>query len=214
MISSLQAILFGQPNAALLGDEARFDLMCRHISRVADIAEVLGANVLVFGAPRSRQLEGLARNEAHRLGRERFRLLGEMLAGRPVTIGIEPVPAFYGGEFLTSAHEVIEMVKEVGLPTVQVHLDTGCVKLNGDSISGAIRAAAEYLCHFHVSEPDLDDFSAPRADHASAAQALKLRNYAKWIAIEMREPREASLELLERSVGWVLHTYFGASALE
>jgi sugar phosphate isomerase/epimerase len=206
-VSSLQAILFGKPNATLLGDGDSFRLMLEHMATVADIAETLGAGVLVFGAPRNRLRGALRENEALELARERFGQLGDLLERRPVVIGIEPVPPTYGGDFLTSAQSVLGMVESVGHRSIRVHLDTGCVKLGGDAIADAIHAAGDRLCHFHAAEPNLGDFAAPAMDHAAASKALGEVHYQGWIAIEMREAPTEPLKAVEQAIRWVSDTY-------
>lgn len=206
-ISSLQAILFGKPEATLLGDGASFHEMLTHLQRVADMADTLGAGVLVFGAPRNRLRGALSEDAAAALARDRFRALGEALAGRPLVVGIEPVPAVYGGDFLTSAASVVSLIQAVDHPHIRVHLDTGCVKLGGDSIALAIAAAGDLLCHFHASEPKLAPFHRPVADHGAAAKALQATDYGGWVAIEMLEAPTEALLAAETAVRWVRGTY-------
>lgn len=207
VVSSLQAVLFGKPDAILLGNEAGFRRMLDHVKYVADIAEALGARVLVFGAPRNRSRGAMAEPEALALGRERLSYMGDILLGSSVVIGIEPVPEIYGGDFLTSAQEVIDMVTAVGHPNVGVHLDTGCVKLGGGSIADAIGAAGTKLCHFHAAEPNLGNFSAPAMDHEAAGRALHAGGYRRWVAIEMREAASDALKAVEQAVRWVHRAY-------
>jgi D-psicose/D-tagatose/L-ribulose 3-epimerase len=207
VVSSLQAILYGRPNATLLGDASAFRAMQDHLTKVADIAEILGASVLVFGAPRNRLRGQLSEDVAMSMARERFAMLGSILHGRPIIMGIEPVPELYGGDFLTSAVSVLDMVHSVDHANIRVHLDTGCVKLAGDAIATAIYSAGDKLCHFHAAEPNLDNFTFPVADHDAAGSALHNQDYRGWIAIEMRETPTASLDAVERAVRWVRRTY-------
>jgi D-psicose/D-tagatose/L-ribulose 3-epimerase len=206
-VSSLQAILFGKPTALLLGDDNGFRIMLDHMSFVADIAEMLGARALVLGAPRNRSRGDRTENDALELGRERLSQLGEALQNRPVVIGIEPVPPVYGGDFLTSARSVIDMVDSMRCTNIRVHLDTGCVKLGGDAIAEAIHAAGKKLCHFHAAEPDLGNFAVPVMDHVAASKALRDEKYEGWIAIEMRESPTDPLKAVEQAVRWVSNTY-------
>jgi len=209
-VSSLQAILFAKPDARLLDDSASFDEMVTHLKRVADMADTLGAGVMVFGAPRNRLRGALAEETALALARDRFRALGDALTGRPLVLGIEPVPANYGGDFLTSAQSVVSLVHAVDHPHIRVHLDTGCVKLGGDSIALAIAAAGNLLCHFHASEPKLASFEQPVADHEAAAKALHATGYGGWVAIEMLEAPADALRAAESAVRWVRRTYGSA----
>jgi len=184
--SSLQAIFFGKPEAQLLSDSGKFAFMCEHIDRLADIAAELGAEVAVFGAPKNRQRGNLESSEAFKIAIERFIQLGEICQGR-MKIGIEPVPEFYGSDFIQTAGEDLELVKAINHPSIGLHLDTGCVFLGGNAIDIAIHDGAPYLIHFHIAEPELSDFSSPKADHDLAAKALRDCQYDRWLSIEMKE---------------------------
>lgn len=189
-VSSLQAIFFGKPDAQLLASAEVFALMCEHIDKLADIAAELGGEVAVFGAPKNRIRGDLSPEVAFELAVERFRKLGDICQGR-MKIGIEPVPAFYGSDFIQTAAEDLAVVQAIDHPAIGLHLDTGCVFLAGDAIDTAIHNGAKQLIHFHVAEPELASFVSPQAHHESAAKALHTINYDQWISIEMKETSNA-----------------------
>lgn len=207
VVSSLQAILYGLDRPQLLGDEPRFQLMRDHLTMVADIAAQLGGRVMVFGSPRNRIRGTTASSDAWRIARDRLRIIAETVATAGAIVGIEPVPAAYGGDFLGSWRDVLKMVREVDHTGIRVHLDTACVMLEGDSIGEAVAATKDWLAHFHAAEPQLVPFNAPIADHAAAAAALKAAHYDKWISIEMREQPEDPLAAVSQAVGTVQRLY-------
>lgn len=206
--SSLQAIYFGKPEAQLLGEEANFVAMLEHTRRVAEFSQALGAKVAVFGAPKNRSRGDRPLEEAVELAALRFRILGEAVSPFGLTLGIEPVPAYYGGDFLPSAEEVTAMVRRVDHPNIRLHLDTGCVMLGGGDIGEAVRLGADVLAHMHAAEPDLGGYEAPVSPHLPAARALHEARYDRWIAIEMREPPNNPLERIETAVRYVRATYW------
>jgi sugar phosphate isomerase/epimerase len=206
-VSSLQAILFGLPDLQLLGEGKAFTGLLDHMRRVADIAAALGAGPLVFGSPRNRLTMGMPAGEAWNRARDRLRELGEIVAHADAVIGIEPVPAIYGGEFLASWHDVLQMVQDVDHPAVQVHLDTGCVTLGGDAIGEAIRTSSRWLAHFHAAEPQLAAFTNPAPAHTEAAEALKEVGYSRWMSIEMREQSDTPLQAIETAVQFAKSIY-------
>lgn len=207
--SSLQAIYFGKPEVQLLGDEPSFDALLEHTRKVAEFGEALGARVAVFGAPKNRSPGDRSMAEALALGEERFRRLGEAVRSHGLTIGIEPVPAHYGGDFLPTAEEVTAMVRRVDHPNIRLHLDTGCVMLGGGDIAEAVRAGADVLAHMHAAEPDLADFTSPVSPHAEAAGALRDAAYDGWVVIEMRQPADNPMERIETAVRYARATYWG-----
>ncbi len=206
--SSLQAIFFGRPDAQLLGDAAAFARMCEHTRRVSEIALELGAAVAVFGAPRNRARGDMPAEQAFSLAVERLRALGDITAPAGLTLGMEPVPAHYHGDFLMRAGETMDIVRAADHPAIRLHLDSGCVMLGGDSIATAIEQGAALLAHMHMAEPDLAGFTAPRADHAGASEALRAIGYDGWLAIEMREAPGAALQEVATAIRFARATYF------
>ena len=206
-VSSLQAIFYGVPGAALLGDAVGFQVMSDHMRQVAEVAAILGAEVMVYGAPSTRLRGDLSLESARALAAHRFAVLADIAEPFGLTIGIEPVPQAYGGDFLTSAFDVIELVREIRHPVVRLHLDTGCVLLAGDEIDDAIREGFAWLGHFHVAEPQLGDFSMPEAKHSLAARALRQHGYAQWLAIEMRAHTPDTIGTLRNAINYVTATY-------
>jgi sugar phosphate isomerase/epimerase len=205
-ISSLQAIFFGKPDAQLLANAEGFNIMCGHVDKLADIAAQLGAEVAVFGTPKNRLRGELANEAAFELATERFRKLGDICQGR-MKIGIEPVPAFYGSDFIQTAKEDLALVQAVNHSAIGLHLDTGCVFLASDSIDVAIHEGASQLIHFHVAEPELATFTSPKANHLLASEALQAIKYDRWLSIEMKESANA-IKAVAEAVEFVKNTYF------
>ncbi len=206
-ISSLQAIFYGCRGLALLGPASDFAAMADHMRRVAEIAETLGASVAVFGAPGCRLRGAMPVAEANALAAERLRVLGDIAAPAGLTIGMEPVPARYGADFLNHAAEVVALAQACGHPAIGTHLDTACVTLAGDDPAAAIRLANGGIVHYHAAEPDLAGFETPHCDHAAAGSALRAVGYDKWLVIEMREVPSQSPIQLRSALRFVLKTY-------
>lgn len=206
-VPSLQAILFGVEGVALLEGEEAFERLLEHLRRVAGIAQAFGAGVAVFGSPRQRSRGALPEAEAFALGAARLRRCAEACweEGR-LALGLEPVPAAYGGDFLPTWQECLAMVETVSHPGLRLHLDTGCVRLGGGDIAEAIAAGRAVLAHFHAAEPGLAGFAAPVAAHAEAAQALRAAGYAGWVSLEMREDPDWRA-LVPQAVAFVRDTY-------
>ena len=185
-VSSLQAILYGKPEFQLLGDKSNFQLFKEHIWKVSEIAVTLGADVAVFGAPLNRIKGEMSYDDAFQLSVDRLSIIGETI-NESMILGIEPVPAIYNSDFLQSADEVRNLVKSINHPSIRLHLDTACVKLQNDDIGEEIKKGRDVLCHFHISEPNLSDFSSPVADHETAAKYLNELTYQGWVCIEMNQ---------------------------
>ncbi len=132
VVSSYQAIFFGRSDLQLLGDNGSFEKMKEHTVRVAQIAEQLsGGGVGVFGAPRNRRRGALDEQDAFDLGVERFGRLAEAIAPYGFVLGLEPAPAEYEGDYLQTTTACAQMVRAVSHPSLQLHIDTGCLELAG-----------------------------------------------------------------------------------
>ncbi len=205
-VCSLQAILFGRPDVQLLADEAAFEALAEHMRQVAEVAEALGAGVAVLGAPRNRTRGAMPPAEAEALAAERLRVLGGIAAPAGLVIGLEPVPARYGADFMLRAAEVRRVVAAADHPAVRTHLDCACVTLGGDDIGTEVAATGAGLAHYHAAEPDIGPFDAPAPAHGQAAAALEGIGYGGWVVVEMRE-QPSGLQAVERAVRFAAQAY-------
>ena len=149
--------------------------------------------------------------EAVELAAERFRKLGDIAQQGGLTIGIEPVPSRYGADFLTSYADVVDMARRADHAHVRAHLDSACVYLGGDDIAQAVVAAAPWLAHYHIAEPDLTGFADPVCDHDAAASALARVGYAGRIVIEMKQADDP-LASLREALDFARRRYFAPPA--
>ena len=69
---------------------------------------------------------------------------------------------------------------------IRLHFDTGGMHLSGEDAFGMIQRYAGLALHFHASEPHLQAFAAPVAEHAASAEALRQVGYNGYVSIEMR----------------------------
>ena len=202
-IPSFQALLFGKPDLQLLGDKRVFSALKAHMQYVAELAATAGAGVMVFGAPGNRLLLGHSVEAGEKIARDRLRELSEIVWDYGVAIGLEAVPADYGGEMITDYRTSLDIVQVVAHPGLVFHLDAACTWLAGDSPAEAILASTKAIRHFHISQPQLGDFSEPADYHRGAGDALARMDYQGWVSIEMREtatPKESIQLAIEEAM--------------
>lgn len=207
-IPAMQSLLFGLAHLNVFGDAATKSALLSHFERLFPVARALGVRTLVFGSPRNRDRSGLTDTEASVQAVDFFRRVAERAHPCGLTLCLEPNPPQYGANFVTGWREALALVEAVDTPGFGLHLDTGCIHMNGDDPAQAIRESGDAICHFHVSEPQLADFSSPVVDHHSAARSLRDIGYQGWISIEMR-CGEAPLATLDAALGFVADTYLG-----
>jgi sugar phosphate isomerase/epimerase len=185
-VSSLQAILFGQPELRLFGSDRDREALFEHLVLCADLAIGLAAEQLVFGAPKNRGLCGRSPDDAFRIAREFFRRAGCYYAARGLCLCLEPNPRQYVCDFAVDSSEAAALVYDVDSPGFGLHLDTGCLYLAGEDPAEAIRNHSGILRHFHVSEPFLAGLDSRVVDHKPVFEALEAICYRGWVALEMR----------------------------
>lgn len=185
-VSSLQAILFGKPECKLFGSDEDRQSLFDHLALCADLAAGLGAANLVFGAPKNRSLCGKSEADAFQIACEFFRAVGSYFDTRGLCLCLEPNAPQYGCEFVTDSAQASRLIRAVDSGGFRLHLDTGCMHLAGEDPVQAIRAHADILRHFHVSEPFLGSFDNPTVVHRKVSQALEEVGYSNWVTLEMR----------------------------
>lgn len=206
-ISSFQAFLYGRPELQLLGDQASYAALCEHMRKVCQLASVAGAKVLVFGAPKNRLLLGHTNESARALALGRLSELAEIAEKNNVSLGLEAVPRVYGAEFISSYQESLALVREINRPGLVFHLDTGCTWMQSDDIGLAIQESAAEIVHFHISQPNLSDFSEATPYHSVAADGLARVGYDRWLCIEMLETADPEKSVTD-AVKFVKNFYF------
>lgn len=190
---ALQAVLFDRSGLALFGSPAECQALVRHLARVAELADALGAPVVVLGAPKVRDRAALAPDEAMEQAAELLREVGKVYASQGVRLCIEPNPTVYGCNFVTTSGEGAALVARCMSAGVGLHLDAAGMHLAGEEPAEAVRGLAGRFAHFHASEPQLGRFDTPVVDHAAVGQALRGACYGGWVSLEMRpQPDEAA----------------------
>jgi D-psicose/D-tagatose/L-ribulose 3-epimerase len=205
-IPALQAILFEKPNCKLFGTGEERQALAEHLNRCADLAVALGAKSLVFGAPKNRDRNGLTYEAAFAIAHDVFSAAGAYYRSQGVALCLEANPPQYACTFVTNSVEAAALVRSVNSPGFRLHLDTACLFLAKEDICTAIERNLDILAHFHVSEPNLGDFSAPIIDHARVANCLESAGYAKSISLEMREA-PAVIPALRQALRYLASTY-------
>lgn len=196
-VPAFQAILFGHPEFKVF-DPACHAAFVEHLRGIARVGALLGARVLVYGAPKSRQRRSLSWTEAMERAAEFFRKAGECVAAEGCVLGLEANPVEYQCDFLTNTADLVDFVKYVDSPGVKVHFDVGAVTMNNGNLAEEIRRAAPFV-HFHVSAPMLGNVADDACDFATAFRELDAIGYKDWVSLEMGRS-EPELENLERAL--------------
>lgn len=188
---SMQSLLFGLPEAHLFGGESARKLFESGMRQAIELAGRLSIPNVVFGSPQQRRVPSdLPMSQALNEATEVFRRLGDLADRAGTKISIEPNPAAYGTNFLTSLEEASLFVKHVNHPAVVSILDLGAMRMNDtyETASSAVPGLLACLNHVHVSEPHLAPAPADVTSLVPVILALDNSGYDKYVSIEMRRP--------------------------
>ena len=188
---SMQSLLFGTTRAQLFGTPAECAALEAGIERAIALAALLGIPNLVFGSPRNRAYpDGMSRDAALDHAAIVFARLGDKARAAGTVLALEPNPASYGTNFLTTLAEAADFVTRLAHPGVTLNYDIGAL-LAADQAAqaGALYTAASgRVSHVHVSEPELAPAPADLASFAAIARQLVAAGHTGWFSIEMRRP--------------------------
>ncbi|TCT06184.1 sugar phosphate isomerase/epimerase family protein [Aquabacter spiritensis] len=200
---SMQSLLFGVEGAALFGDAAERAVFARAMLRAIRLAERLGIANLVVGSPRNRVVPpDMSEDEARAIAADTFRALGESARTAGCVLAMEPNPAVYGTNFLTTLEETDAFVRLVGHPAVTVNFDVGALHVNGafDRLEALLALARPRISHVHLSEPGLAPFPRDAATARRLTAALAAAGWDGYASIEMRADPVDPIGTLRRSV--------------
>lgn len=202
-IPAMQAILFGRPDLKVF-DAASHNDFLTHIRLIAELAEGLGAKVLVFGSPKNRLRGQLSIAKAFDMAADFFREAGKICHEHGCCIGIEHNPVEYGCDFVTNAADARALVDRVDHPGVQLHIDSAGLYMCGSDITRILKDSDPFV-HFHISEPMLAPIAGGVVNHVSLLSTLNEMQYDKWISIEMRMPEQNTAEVIAKSIQTLLN---------
>jgi sugar phosphate isomerase/epimerase len=197
-IVGMQALLFGTHGLNLFGTADVQHSMLEHLAAVCRIGSGLGATRLVFGSPRNRDRSGLDDTVAFDHAVVFFRRLGDIARANGVEVCLEPNPACYGANFMTTSAETAHIVARVGHPAIRMQFDTGSLAINGEDASVVLADYASLIGHVHASEPDLLPLGDTSTDHAELGRLLAKHLPEHIVTVEMRatenEPHLTSID--------------------
>lgn len=210
-IHGMQALLFGTSHLNLFDDPA--DTMLDRLAAVCRIGGGVGARALTFGSPRQRDRSGLEDAQALEIAVRFFRRLGERAADAGVVLCLEPNPAAYNCNFMTTTQAAIEVVAAVDHPAIRLQIDIGSLAMNEEPAGETIALAAPHAGHVHASEPMLATVGdGDVAHHQAAAAALRAHVPGHVVTIEMaRSASGPALDAVARAADFALSCY-GAPA--
>ncbi|MCY7354508.1 MAG: sugar phosphate isomerase/epimerase [Lysobacter sp.] len=212
-ITGMQSLLFGSRGMNVFSTASLQEEMLNYLSRVCRIGAGLGGTRLVFGSPRNRDRSGLTEQDANDIAAAFFRRLGNIAEAHGVLVCLEPTPARYGGNFMTTTAETAKVVGLVASSAIKMQMDTGSMALNGEDPIATLGRFADLIGHVHASEPDLLPLGDGITDHEKVHAALERYLPTQLVSIEMLATKnEPHLVSIERAIKVACEYYRAAEA--
>jgi D-psicose/D-tagatose/L-ribulose 3-epimerase len=186
-VVAFQSMLFARPDLKLFESESNRAECLQYLKDFVVLAGRMGAKKMVFGSPKNRQRGDMNYEDAFLIAKDFFTEVAKTAQENNVVFCIEPNAPQYNCDFVTNVKEGADLVKAVDHPGLGLHLDTACMALAGDNIPNSIHDYGDFIQHFHISSPMLEQVEGrDDVDHTAAARALNEIGYDKIVSIEMR----------------------------
>ncbi|MEW5290041.1 sugar phosphate isomerase/epimerase family protein [Erwinia papayae] len=209
-IVGMQSLLFGTQGLNLFDAADVRQRMLTHLEAVCRIAAGLGATRLVFGSPKNRDRKNLSDQQVATTAIDFFRALGDIASKYSVIICLEPNPACYGANFMTTTHETAEVVMGVNHSAIRMQFDTGAVTINNENPLALLAQYHQLIGHIHISEPGLVPAGMGEGDHPGFSQAISRYLSSDYATIEMlATEQQPHLQAIEKALAFVT-THYGA----
>lgn len=204
----MQALLFGTQGLNIFASDEIQTQMLNHLNNVCRIGRLLGANKLVFGSPKNRDITGLSNEKVRSMSKVFFNRLGDIADNNQCIVCLEPNPICYGANFMTNSLETLDIVKMVEHPAIKMQLDLGAITINQEDIEQVLKSSFSYVGHIHISEPELDIIGSSQINHREYAKAISAYIPDQILTIEMRSGNtQSNLKRIEQALKYVAENY-------
>lgn len=207
-VVAMQSLMFGTKGLNIFGTTDAQDSMLSHLEVVCRIGGRLGAKKLVFGSPKSRDISGLEYTAALDIAINFMKRLARIAEYYGVVICLEPNPARYDANFMTTSEETDRVVRLVNHKSIKMQFDTGSLAINHEDIEEVLQRSRDIIGHIHISEPDLLPLGAGGVDHERVSFSIKKYLPDHVVSVEIR-PRQEEFSEIYRSLQVACRYYQG-----
>jgi len=166
-------------------DKDMRDRTARYLVDLARFCGDIGGKVMIFGSPKQRDvLDALTYQEAFDYAVDTFRQALPACEEQDVTICMEPLSETETN-FCKTAAETVKLVDAVDHPNFRMMLDTKAMTTDEEDRPNLIRKYADYLCHYHANDANLNGPGWGEVDFGPIFQALQDINYQGYVSVEV-----------------------------
>lgn len=162
-----------------------------YIHRLLQICEQLGVTTLVGPAysatGKRRKIPQAKKEQEWALAIEGLTKAGRMAEDHGVTMAIEPLNRFET-DLVNTAEQVKQLIRDIDLPSVKIHLDTFHMHIEEKSLHEAIVLAGDDLVYLDASENDRGTPGTGQVHWAELVHALDDIDYSGDCIIESFTP--------------------------
>jgi len=197
-IIGLHSLLYDKPGFGLFQDSETRQSTLEFLVHLSKLCRDLGGRTLIYGARRWRG--NLSLNDAITQSLDFFSDLIPRIEEHKTVFCLEPLGPS-DTDFINSVYDSISFVKLIDHPALRVQLDAKALVINGEMNSEVFQAAAPFLVHVHVNEPDLGILgTSGEVDNHKIASLLRNIDYGGYVSIEQKMiGGRAPLEALRQS---------------
>jgi sugar phosphate isomerase/epimerase len=207
VIPAFHALLFTRPDLYIFGDESIRQQAVLYLKKLIRLAGMLSVRVLVYGSPASRRVAERPYDRCYETALGVFKELGIEAERHNVILCIEPLGPSEN-DFIQTAEEGYQIVRDVDKPHFGLHLDVKAMVDVGEDFEAVFRKYGTMLKHFHVSDPGLAPPGSTCLDHSLIGKALSDSLYDGFVSIEMRRGFGDTKEIIRDAVAYVRKSYF------
>ncbi|GHT63543.1 hypothetical protein FACS1894110_01560 [Spirochaetia bacterium] len=169
----------------LTGSDAQPSLGLEYAKRAADRAAALGAEIIVFGSAKSKNIPpDFSRERAREQLLELLHSLQDVVKPLGIIITMEPLNR-QESNFINTATEALSVVREAGLDNIKLLVDYYHMRMEDEDVS-VIEEAGRDLWHVHLAAKQGRLF--PREDDGEDYEGffavLKRAGYSKRVSVE------------------------------
>lgn len=174
-----------------------------YLKELAQCCADLGGRILVLGSPQQRNvLPEVTRAQAEGYAIEVLQGVLPHLERTETILALEPL-AYQETNFVNTAEEAVEIVRKLGSPHIQLHLDCKAMASEAVPIPQLIRDNSEQLVHFHANDPNRLGPGFGELDFVPIFESLLDVGYQGWVSVEVFDYQPGPERIARESLAYM-----------